>query len=201
MTDDDGPGAAALVRPSIDDMFRLGSTDVLTERRTVTDFSGGPADPVAVRRAIEVALTAPAPGTAAPAPGDASPGDVRPWRFAVAESAAARQRVVDAMAARSPDGRDQRSAGQGAGDRRGLPSRARHAHRTALLISLGAAVENLLVALAVDGLGSCWVLGPESFGPAVADALDLPAGWEPIGAIGVGHPAGPPPEHRPLTAT
>lgn len=194
VTDDDGPGAAALVRPSIDDMFRLGSTDVLTERRTVTDFSGEPVDPVAVRRAIEVALTAPAPGDASRAPADA-----RPWRFAVAESTPARQRMVDAMAVASPDGDEESLAKAPVIVVACLAGPALHP-RTALLISLGAAVENLLVALAVDGLGSCWVLGQESFGPAVADALDLPPGWEPIGAIGVGHPAGPPPEHRPPDA-
>ena len=40
-----GPGAAALVRPADEDMFRLGAADVLAERRTVrefTDAAGGP---------------------------------------------------------------------------------------------------------------------------------------------------------------
>jgi coenzyme F420-0:L-glutamate ligase/coenzyme F420-1:gamma-L-glutamate ligase len=165
---------------------------VLTERQTVTEFSDKPVDPVIVRRAIEVAMTAPAP-----------PGD-RPWRFAVLESAVARQHLVDAMRpaedyATASSGAESlgkaplilvaclaREAAPGpAGEGTAAPG------RTASLISLGAAIENLLVALAVDGTGSCWVPGPPSFGPAAADALSLPAGWEPIGAIGVGHPAGP----------
>ncbi len=39
VSDADGPGAAALIRPAEEDMFRLGSTDVLTARRTVREFT------------------------------------------------------------------------------------------------------------------------------------------------------------------
>ena len=184
VTDDDGPGAAALIRPAIDDMFRLGSTDVLTERRTVTEFSDDPVDPVAVRRAIEVALTAPAPG------------DGKPWRFAVLESAAARQEVVDALRLAAPETGTESLAKAPLIVVACLARQATQP-RAALLISLGAAVENLLVALAVDGIGSCWVPGQPSFGSAASEALDLPSDWEPIGAIGIGNPAGPPEPHQP----
>jgi coenzyme F420-0:L-glutamate ligase/coenzyme F420-1:gamma-L-glutamate ligase len=66
------------------------------------------------------------------------------------------------------------------------------------LVSMGAAVQNLLVALAVEGLGSCWVSSTLFCRQAAAGALGLPPDWEPMGAIGVGHPARPAPDrpHR-----
>jgi coenzyme F420-0:L-glutamate ligase/coenzyme F420-1:gamma-L-glutamate ligase len=205
VTSEPGPGAAALVRSPADDMFRLGAADVLTERRTIRDFTADPVDGAAVRRAIAVALTAPAPHHS------------QPWRFAVVESAAARTRLLDDMLAAwvadlSSDGfTDDQIARR---TRRGEPLRrapviivpclvtqAAHqypderraaAERAMFLVSMGAGVQNLLVALAVEGLGSCWVSSALFCGPVAAAALDLPPGWEPMGAVGVGHAATPP---------
>ena len=204
VTDADGPGAAALVRAAADDMFRLGAADVLTARRTVREFTDEPVDGAAVRRAIAAALTAPAPHHS------------QPWRFAVVESEQARTGLLDAMAqAWIADLRgDGFTAEQIARrTRRGEPLRrapllivpclvtdAAHtypdprrnaAERTMFVVSMGAGVQNLLVALAVEGLGSCWVSSTLFCGPVASDALDLPAGWEPMGAIGVGHAAAP----------
>ena len=45
-----------------------------------------------------------------------------------------------------------------------------------------------LVALAVRGVGSCWI-GSTIFAPAVVrSVLDLPSDWEPLGAIAIGYP-------------
>jgi coenzyme F420-0:L-glutamate ligase / coenzyme F420-1:gamma-L-glutamate ligase len=204
VTDAAGPGAAALIRPAEDDMFRLGTADVLTARRTVREFSPAPVSPDAVRRAITAAITAPAPHHS------------QPWRFAVLESAAAMTRLLDDMLAawRSDlvaDGftpeQIARRVTRGEPLRRApliivpcLVADAAHAYpdarraaaeRTMFLVSMGAAVQNLLVALAIEGLGSCWVSSTLFCPDVTTRALGLPAGWEPMGAVGVGHPAGP----------
>ena len=210
VTDAAGPGAAALIRPAEDDMFRLGSTDVLTARRTVRDFTAAPVSPAAVRRAVAAAITAPAPHHS------------QPWRFAVLESAAARTRLLDDMLAAwkadlaADDFTPEQIARRVA---RGEPLRkapllivpclvadAAHAYpdarraaaeRTMFVVSMGAAVQNLLVALAIEGLGSCWVSSTLFCPDVAARALGLPAGWEPMGAVGVGHPAAPAPDRLP----
>ena len=204
VTADDGPGAAALIRPADEDLFRYGAADVLTARRTVREFTGDPVDLAAVRAAIGAALTAPAPHHSTPV------------RFAVLASAGVRTRLLDDMLAAwiadlRGDGFTEEQIARRV--RRGEPLRrapliivpclltdAAHtypdqrrnaAEREMFLVAAGAAVENLLVALAVAGLGSCWVSSTMFCRPVAAAALGLPAGWEPMGAVGVGHPAAP----------
>jgi len=205
VTDADGPGAAALIRPAADDMFRLGAADVLPARRTVREFTAEPVSPGPVRRAVAAALTAPAPHHSVP------------WRFAVVESAAARTALLDDMLAAWTE--DLRGDGFTPEQiarrvRRGEPLRrapliivpclvtdAAHAYpdgrraaaeQTMFTVAMGAAVQNLLVALAVEGLGSCWVSSTLFCQDRAAASLGLPAGWLPMGAVGVGHPAGAP---------
>jgi coenzyme F420-0:L-glutamate ligase/coenzyme F420-1:gamma-L-glutamate ligase len=210
VTAGDGPGARALIRPAAEDMFRYSPAEVLTARRTVREFSAEPVSAAAVTRAVAAAVTAPAPHHSTP------------WRFAIVESAAARTALLDGMLAAWTA--DLRGDGFTAGQierrvRRGEPLRrapllivpcleasAAHrypddrrnaAEREMFVVAVGAAVENLLVALAAEGLGSCWVSSTMFCRPVAARALGLPGGWEPMGAVGVGHPAGPAPARPP----
>ena len=68
------------------------------------------------------------------------------------------------------------------------PDRGRTAaEHTMFTVAAGAAVQGLLVALAVRGVGSCWI-GSTIFAPDLVRAeLDLPADWEPLGAIAIGY--------------
>jgi coenzyme F420-0:L-glutamate ligase / coenzyme F420-1:gamma-L-glutamate ligase len=209
---DDGSTARELIRPLAEDMFRLGTDEALAQgrreavllRRSVREFADTPVDPAALRRAVGVALTAPAPHHSAP------------FRFGWVRDPARRTALLGAMAARwradlEADGRppDEVARRLRRGDllrrapelvlafRTGdgmhdYPDDARSAgEHTMFTVSGGAAVQSLLVALAAEGLGSCWV-GSTIFTPdVVRDVLGLPADWQPLGAVAVGVPATP----------
>jgi coenzyme F420-0:L-glutamate ligase/coenzyme F420-1:gamma-L-glutamate ligase len=202
VTEPDGPGARAIIRPAEEDMFRFGSADVPLARRTIRAFTGEPVDAGAVRRAVATALTAPAPHHS------------EPWRFVILSSAAARTALLDAMreawiADLRRDGFTEQQIARRI--RRGEPLRnaplivvpclvtdAAHdypderrsrAEQAMFVVSMGAAVQNLLIALAVEGLGSAWISSTLFCQDVAARAMDLPAGWRPMGAIAVGRPA------------
>ena len=209
---DDGSTAARLVRPGEEDLFRLGTDEALAEgrrqavllRRSVRRFTSEPVPPQDIEGAVADALTAPAPH------------HTRPVRFVWLRDAGRRMALLDRMKARwrddlSRDGKPARAVdtrvarGQilydapeliipvlvpdGAHD---YPDSARTAaEHTMFTVAVGAAVQALLVALAVRGVGSCWV-GSTIFAPdEVRDELELPAEWEPLGAIAIGYPDEP----------
>jgi coenzyme F420-0:L-glutamate ligase / coenzyme F420-1:gamma-L-glutamate ligase len=202
VTERDGPGARELIRPAEEDMFRFGSADVPLARRTIRAFTAESVDAGVVRRAVATALTAPAPHHS------------EPWRFVILSSPRARAHLVDTMreawiADLRGDGftPEQITRRLRRGDVLRLapliivpclvtdaahlyPDERRNRSEQAMFtVSMGAAVQNLLVALAVDGLGSAWISSTLFCQDVAARALDLPEGWQPMGAIAVGHPA------------
>ncbi len=211
--DDDGSTAADLIRPVADDLFWLG-TDEATEqgralgradavllRQSVRSFRAEPVDPRALRRAVGVALTAPAP----PHP--------RPVRCVWLADRSVRQRLLDAMAQAwradlrrdgLPDDAIARRVRRGDLLRNApevlvpgaVPDgahaypdvRRQVAEETMFTVAGGAAVQGLLVALAAEGLGSCWIGSPLFCPDLVRAELALPPAWRPLGAIAVGYP-------------
>lgn len=207
---DDGSTARDLVRPLDEDMFSLGTDEALRQgrreavllRRSTRDFTDEPVDAAALRRAVGVALTAPAPHHSTPF----RFGWVRERRTALLDAMADRWRAdleadgrpADEVARRMRRGDLLRRAPElvlvfRTGDgMHTYPDAARTAGETTMFtVAGGAAVQSFLVALAAEGLASCWV-GSTIFAPdVVREVLDLPADWQPLGAVAVGMPAQP----------
>lgn len=219
---DDGSTAARLVRPGTEDLFWLGTEESIDLgrrqaqllRRSVRRFSAEPVPADLVESAVDEALTAPAPHHS------------RPVRFVwlTSHRAALLQEMERAWRADlAADGRPGNEI-----DRRVARGRILHdapevlipflvatestgahtypdavrnaAEHTMFTVAAGAAVQALLVALAVRGLGSCWI-GSTIFAPhVVREVLDLPADWEPLGAVAIGHPDQPAPPRPPAPA-
>ncbi|MUL46823.1 coenzyme F420-0:L-glutamate ligase [Mycobacterium sp. CBMA293] len=205
---DDGSNGRTLVRAGQEDLFWLGTEEALAlgrkqaqlMRRSVRSFSAEPVAPELIEDAVAEALTAPAPH------------HTRPVRFVWVQDHDTRIRLLDRMKAKwrndlTGDGRPADSVDRRVGRGQILydapelvipflvpdgahsyPDPARTAaEHTMFTVAVGAAVQGLLVALAARDIGSCWIGSTIFAGDVVRAELDLPADWEPLGAIAIGH--------------
>ena len=210
---DDGSTARHLLRPGPEDLFWLGTAESIELghqqaqllRRSVRRFTDQPVSPDLVEAAVAEALTAPAPH------------HTRPVRFVWLQTQDSRTRLLDRMKDKwrsdlTGDGRPEDSVERRLARGRILydapevvipflvpdgahayPEAARtDAEHTMFTVAVGAAVQALLVALAVRGVGSCWIGSTIFAADLVRAELALPADWEPLGAIAIGYAPEPP---------
>lgn len=218
---DDGSTAARLLRSGEDDLFWLGTAESIELgrrqaqllRRSVRRFAPDPVDPALIEEAVAEALTAPAPH------------HTRPVRFVWLADRGRRIALLDRMKdawradltadGRTADSVERRvSRGQILYDAPEVlipflvpegahtyPDADRSAaEHTMFTVAVGAAVQALLVALAVRGVGSCWIGSTIFAADLVRETLELPGDWAPLGAVAIGYPVDPPQPRDPAPA-
>jgi len=176
--------------------------EFIEARRSIRAFAPAPVPRDDLDALVEAACIAPAPHHS------------RPWRFVVVDTDEGKQALADGMGARwrkDLEGDDvpaaridelvEKSHAKLTGapalilgcltwdglDR--YPDEARQRAEWGMaLLSLGAAVENLMLAAADRGLASCWVAAPIFCPEEARDALALPGEWLPHACVLVGAP-------------
>ena len=178
--------ASALVRPPQEDLFRESPLEALYARRSARRFGAGSVSREVLEEAVRASCAAPFPGR------------TRPWMFVVPDSGPARKRVLASMAEAWPDEFPADApvlivpcARLNTGDRGAHPDQ-----RDSLLLTGGAAIQNLLLALHALGLASSWA--PSTLcSEDTRQALGLGDEWMPLGAVAAGKPPEGEPAPRP----
>ena len=194
------PGGRSLIRPHSEDLFRLGTDLAIAQGRREAATLAAPVTAFTTEPVDEQVLA----DCAAAAGGPVRLILVRQHRDALTEAMtgsweadlAADGLDAEQIAAKVAGGAALRSAAElvvpviAATPSRHTDDRRAAADRSSTLLAAGAALERFRIALAAAGLGSFWT-GSTLFAPTLArSVLDLTPGWEPLGAIGIGHPDG-----------
>lgn len=208
--------AADLIRDPAGDLFTLGTAEARAlgrreapaARRTVRTFTEQPVAAQMITNAIADAILAPAPH------------HTRPWRFIWPSTPRIRTGLLDAMAAQwrvdlsTLDGLDDAAidtrlkrgnvlreateiicAFVDVSDAHRYSDVRRHTAERDLFIAAGAAgVQNLMLRLAAEGLGSAWVSSSMFCPDTLREFFDLPDTWIPLGIVGLGWPSTTPPD-------
>jgi coenzyme F420-0:L-glutamate ligase/coenzyme F420-1:gamma-L-glutamate ligase len=188
------------VRGAQDDLFRESPLQALHARRTIRSFAPGAVPREALEEAIRAACTAPAPH------------HTRPWRFSVLTGAPAKRGLLAAIAdawradlrgdATPEDVIARRIANSDAvlgqapvlivpwvsfsGSHPYDDAERSHAEREMFLLSGGAAIQNLLLALHAQQLASCWISSTLFCQEESRAVLDMDDGWFALGTVACG---------------
>lgn len=213
VTADDGPGARVLIRAASEDLFGLGTAEAIAlgrstaaqHRRTVRSFTDQHVSEEVITEAISAAITAPAPH------------HTTPWRFLVLRDQPMRTQLLDAMRDRwvadlSASGMSEDSIAKRiargdilrsaplivipfidleAGAHEYPDAQRNAAERDMFMVAGGAAVQNLMISIAAQGLGSAWIGSTLFCTDVVQAACDLPTSLQPLGAVAIGYPTEP----------
>ncbi len=156
----------------------MDETSIIRSRYSCRRFDPRPLTEAQLNHLLDAARWAP------------SAGNVQPWRFVAVTSAtvrgalaraASQDFVADAPVVIAVCAVPDESA-------RRYGDRGRSLY---VLQDTAAATENVLLAAAELGLGSCWIGAFDE--SAAAAALGIPKGWRPVALVPVGHPLGRPP--------
>jgi dehydro coenzyme F420 reductase / coenzyme F420-0:L-glutamate ligase / coenzyme F420-1:gamma-L-glutamate ligase len=187
--------------------------NAVAARRSIRSFQDRPVPHDAVARAISLAVQAPAPHHSSP------------WRFALVEEPEHKRELSTRMgtawrADLTADGMDAARVERILAKSHALlcstpllvvccadmsrsddypDERRRRAEWSLFAHSVGGALQTFMLALAEDGIGSCWISAPVFCGQVVREWLDLDPTIEPQALVLVGYPA-PDYEPRPRPA-
>jgi F420 biosynthesis protein FbiB-like protein len=186
--------------------------DALRQRRSIRKYTSQPVPEKLVFECLEAAGWAP------------SAHNAQPWRFIIVSDLAVKQSLAEAMAKAWASDLEKNGESVEAklfNDRverfsnapvlilacltmeglRMFPDKARQTtERDLALESLGAGLENLLLAADAAGLGACWFCAPAFCKDTVQKILKIPVTIEPSALIVLGYPAESPkmPSRKPL---
>lgn len=176
-------------------------SDAVKRRRSVRKFEPKPVPHELVEEVLVAAGWAP------------SAHNAQPWRFIVLEDAAAKRGLAEAMAKAWAADITQAGVSVEAGKFKLRVERfaaapvlilgcismedmieqpdaeSQGAERDLAVQSLGAAIQNLLLAAHDVGLGACWFCAPAFCKDTVREALGIPGDVEPQALIALGYPA------------
>jgi coenzyme F420-0:L-glutamate ligase / coenzyme F420-1:gamma-L-glutamate ligase len=189
-----------LLRPPETDLFRESPLQALHARRTIRSFGEGEVPRDALEEAIRAACTAPAPH------------HTRPWRFSVLTSEPARRGLLAAIAEAwradlrgdgTPEDVIERRIARSdtvlggapvlivpwvsfAGSHPYADPERAHAEQEMFLLSGGAAIQNLLLALHAQGIASCWISSTLFCQEETRAVLRMDDGWFALGTVACG---------------